>query len=156
MYTLSFVEEVDVLSHCTVIPSCPNWETNFSQLAPGSWITQILLYLDYYPKVTGLWNVVPLSLGHSPSNGWSMQWYKCLVSLLQTGTNLKGHPDLNMIGWVFVAAARELTSPPAQLGFLYSPQMLTLRAFSNRLLLINPINLHLCSPGPVAVTDGFL
>lgn len=148
--------------HCTDLPSrimafisqlLGMLMANFSQLSSSldeqSWITQKLL--DYDPKVIGLWKFMPLSRVHFTSNDWLMQGYKCLVFLLQTGTSLKGHPSSrspSMVGCVFVAIATKFNYSICPIWLPSFPHRLLIpRVFSNRLLHVNPTNLHLCSPG---------
>lgn len=120
---LTYVAVVNVMIHCTGLPSrtmafisqqLERLVANFSQLSSSldeeSWITPKLL--DYDPKVTGFWQVMPLSRVHFTSNDWLLQRYKCLVFLPQTGISLKGYPSSrspNMTDWVFAAIATKFT-----------------------------------------------
>lgn len=117
--TLSLVAVVNVMIHCTGLPSrtmafisqqVGMLVANFSQVSSSldeeSWITPKLL--DYDPKVIQFWQVIPLSRVHFTSNDWLMQRYKCLVFLPQTGISLKGNPSSispNMTDWVFAVIA---------------------------------------------------
>lgn len=168
--TLSLVAIVNVMIHCTGLPSrtmafisqqLGMLVANFSQVSSSldeeSWITPKLL--DYDPKVIQFWQVIPLSRVHFTSNDWLMQRYKCLVFLPQTGMSLKGNPSsISQYDWLGLCCncnKVQLFLLPNLASFIPS-HIPILWVFFNRLLHVNPTNLYLCSPGNPACDSGTL